>query len=916
MLRDRLLSSIARAAMHRRGLVLGVWAVLVSVAAVLLGTYGLRIDTSRTNMVSEDNPDQARYQQFLRDFGAALSVVVVIEGDDPAANRRYADTLAVELRKSPLVGEVVHRIHSDAFLRWALLYADEARIRDLARVGKALRELAGDDPQPIALEGVAGALGKLNHLFGRLEEGDTEGLGPLEELGGEADAGAQAGLGDLFAVLRQALEQPHWTELDLVRKTDEGALERAGADEQGYLAAEGGRLVLLFVQPKSSNDEAETLIRFVGGVEQAAEQLAPEGIWVGVAGYPSYIAAEMTIVADDLTKTTLYALAGVTVLFLLFYGSLAVTVVVYVPLVAGVMLDLGFTAVAYGRINMLSSGFLAFLVGLGVDFGVHIVARFDEAVRKGQGLEGALREAVVEAGPAIVTGAITTVAAFLATGITEFTGMQELAVISAAGLVWTLAASLTMAPCLLAYRYELAERRGRPYPVRQLPPVGARLGRVVVRRPLVTLGVAALLTAVLVPQIRPMHFSFDVTRFLDEDVPARAAYDKLRRAEAFSPDYAVMVAHSPKEARELSTKVAARPDLVARVDSIATYLPANQDAKLPAVREAKAALAGLPRVTLADPAAPEGPAFIAQLEQVIESMKVDLPLTLRMHGKEDMVPPVAEAAREGEALLAVARALPPELLEQRLSNLETRLDAALGALQGFVRSDDLRMGPEDLPEEVREATWRKGPDGDRFLVRVFPRGSIADPEFMEAFNSHLVAVDPEVTGIPVTFVAFGVLLRDGLEASAVYTAIAVILLLLVDLRSVRGTLLSLFPLVLGLAWMVGAMNAFGIGYNFANVISIPLILGIGIDSGVHVVHRWLRGTPPADLPVTTGKAVVVSSLTTIVGFGALMSSEHGGMWSLGLTLVLGVAACMASSTLVLPALLEVVTRRRGARSRA
>lgn len=881
------------------------------VTVVLLAVYGLRIDTSRTNMVSEDNPDQARYQNFLREFGAALSVVVVIEGDDVERNRRFADELAGELRQDPLVGVVVHRIHSEAFRQWALLYADDGQIRGVADLATDVADAVGDDGGgAVRIEGVAGALAKLNALFARLEEGDTEGLASLADAGGADD---QKGLADVFRLLGDALRTPGWTELEVVRAIDNGALDAAGADAQGYLAADGGRLMLLFVQPATSNDEASTLVPFVDGVEKAAARLAPEGVWVGVAGYPSYIAAEMNIVSRDLMVTTLVALGGVTLLFLLFYGSLAVTVVVYVPLAAGVLLDLGFTAVAYGRINMLSSGFLAFLVGLGVDFGVHIVARFDEAIRNGRSLGDALSDAVLEAGPAIVTGAVTTMAAFLATGITKFTGMQELAMISAAGLAWTLLASLTLAPCLLAMRYERLARKGRPYPIGRLRSVGAGVGRAVVRRPLVTLGLAALLTAALVPAIRPMHFSFDVNQFLDPDVPARAAYEKLQRAEAFSPDYAVMVAESPKEARSLAAAASAREDLVARVDSIASYLPAGQAEKEPAIRAAKAAIARLPRVTLVDPAAPEGEELKKQLAVAIEYMKVDLPLTLTMHGKEALLPSVAAGVEEGGRLLALLDELAPAELDARLSNLELRLGALLDALQDFARSDVVAMGPADLPPEVRDALFKHTPAGDRYLVRVFPRGSIADPEFMEAFNGYLKSLDPEVTGIPVTFVAFGKLLRDGLEASAVYATLAILVLLFIDFRSVRGALLSLFPLALGLVWMVGGMNALGIGYNFANVIAIPLILGIGIDSGIHVVHRWLRGTPPADLPTTTGKAVVVSSLTTIVGFGALMSSDHRGMWSLGLTLVLGVAACMVAATLVLPALLELLQRGRHSR---
>lgn len=907
MLRDKVLSSIAHAALHRRPLVFGIWAALTAVAVVLLVTNGLRIDTSRTNMVSEDNADQARYQTFLREFGAALSVVVVIEGDDVTRNRRFADELAATLREDPKVGTVTHRVHAEPFRRWGLLYADDGRIRNIADLARKVGDALGEGRAPVHLDGVSGALAQLNALFARLEEGHTEGLGSLAETGAPAGEG---GLGDAFRLLREALSAPDWTELQMVRAIDGGALDVAGADDQGYLAADGGRLVLLFAQPATANDEASTLIPFVHGVEQAAARLAPQGVWVGVAGYPSYIAAEMTIVSRDLMVTTLVALAGVTLLFLLFYGSLAVTVVVYVPLVVGVLLDLGFTALAYGRINMLSSGFLAFLVGLGVDFGVHIVARFDEALRSGRSLTEALAEAIRDAGPAIVTGAATSAAAFLATGITEFTGMQELAVISAAGLLCTLVAALTLAPCLLAMRYERHARKGRPYPLRRDRASGGGIGRVVVRRPVLTLGAAALVTLALVPAIRPMHFSFDVNQFLDPEVPARAAYEKLRRAEAFSPDYAVMVAHSPGEARTLADAASARKDLVARVDSIATYLPANQQEKEPAIRSAKVALARLPRLTLVDPVAPEGAELDRQLSAAIEYMKVDLPLTLRMHGKDSLIPSVAAGAAEGELLLALIRELPPDELEARLSNLEQRLGALLGEMQDFVRSEAVSMGPDDLPSEVRDALFRHTAGGDRYLVRVFPRGSIADPEFMEAFNGHLKGLDPEVTGIPVTFVAFGKLLRDGLEASAIYATVAVLVLLFIDFRTIRGTLLALFPLALGLVWMVGGMNALGIGYNFANVIAIPLILGIGIDSGVHVVHRWLRGTPPADLPATTGKAVLVSSLTTIVGFGALMSSDHRGMWSLGLTLVLGVAACMVAATLVLPALLRLLPRGR------
>ena len=915
MLREKILSSIALLALRRRGVVYGVWALATAVAVALIVVFGIRVDTSRTNMVSEDNAVQARYQAYLREFGSALSVVVVIESKDKAASRAYADELAKALRaESDVVGDVISRMSVAPFRHFGLLYANEDQLRELERVLSALDDAIGKDPADrgdIHIAGMTGLLAKLNALFGRLEEGDTEGLSGLADLSDEPkgdkrdDAFAQ-----VFRTLREAIEHPSFTELSLVRSADAATLDAAGVDDQGYLTARDGELVFLFVEPASSDDQSDYLIRFVGTVQDTVERLRPEGVWAGATGYPAYIAAEMSMLSRDLVVTTAIAVVGVILLFLVAYGSLSATLVVFIPLVCGVLVDLGFTAVTIGRINMLSSGFLAFLVGLGVDFGIHLVARFDESIRQGKGLEEAITDTVVMAGPGVVTGAITTVSAFLATAITEFTGMRELAVISAAGLFFSLLASLTLVPCILAARYERLKRAGKPYPIAKARGRTGRLASIAIGRPAVVLGAAALVTVVMIPAIRPLEFSFELTQFLDPSLPAAAAYHKLEQGDVFSPDYAVSVSNSAREARDRTEQLAARPDLVARVDSAATYLPRDQDKKRALIEGVKRSITALPRVVLGVADAPSKAAFVGELEKTVEYLDVDLPLTLRMHDKADLLPGVALAAAEARKTLEVARALPDDVLSRRLQNVDRRVGGILGAVQDFARSDKVAMGPDDLPPEIRDAMFQRTGEKERYLVRIFPRGSMADPVFMDAFNAHVMAVDPDVTGIPVTFLAWGVLLRDGLQSSALYAALVIMLLLWWDFRRVRDVAMALAPLLLGLAWMVGGMNLFGIGYNFANVISIPLILGIGIDSGVHIVHRYRQGTLPTELPGTTGKAVVVSSLTTILGFGSLLASRHRGLQSLGLTLTIGVAACMVTATLVLPALLELLRRRR------
>jgi predicted RND superfamily exporter protein len=291
-------------------------------------------------------------------------------------------------------------------------------------------------------------------------------------------------------------------------------------------------------------------------------------------------------------------------------------------------------------------------------------------------------------------------------------------------------------------------------------------------------------------------------------------------------------------------------------------------------------------------------------------LEVDLPLTLKMHGKERLLPVVETAGKEAKATIQALRDVPPADLDRRLAALDARLATVLADVQVYLREGPRAMTPSDLPPVIRDTFYRRTADGEKFAVRIYPTGSVTDREFTARFREFTLSVDPDVTGVPITFLAWGILFVEGLERAAVIAVLAIFLLVLYDFRRLDDTLLAMFPLLLGAVWMVGFMNALGIEYNFGNVVAIPLILGIGIDSGVHVVHRWRQGTPASDLASTTGKPVLISSLTTILAFGALMISDHLGAQSLGMVLVIGVASCLATATLFLPAVLALLERLR------
>ncbi|HFE47010.1 MAG TPA: hypothetical protein ENJ18_16255, partial [Nannocystis exedens] len=162
-----------------------------------------------------------------------------------------------------------------------------------------------------------------------------------------------------------------------------------------------------------------------------------------------------------------------------------------------------------------------------------------------------------------------------------------------------------------------------------------------------------------------------------------------------------------------------------------------------------------------------------------------------------------------------------------------------------------------------------------------------------------------------------VMILDGFRRAAGLAAVLILLLLMIDFRGIKNALLALVPTVLGWLWMLAFMALFGLSFNVVNVICLPLVIGIGTAFGVHLMHRAEESARAHngiasldDLLRGTGSAVIISALTTMVGFGALMLGKHGAMLSLGLTMVIGIATCLAASVLVLPAILYLLGRAR------
>jgi hopanoid biosynthesis associated RND transporter like protein HpnN len=569
-------------------------------------------------------------------------------------------------------------------------------------------------------------------------------------------------------------------------------------------------------------------------------------------------------------------------------------------LVIGLGYTMGFTTLAIGHLNILTITFVPMLVGLAIDFGVHLITRYEEELRHGLNEFEALQKAMVNTGMGIFTGAFTTAGAFLTMAATDFRGIQEMGIICGAGLMICLVPMMTLLPVLLLH--------GRQNVIDHIaPPTDdprARLERIWLARPRIVLGVTAGLCVLSAVMFGRVYFDYNLLNMQSHKLPAVVFEKKLLSSASKSLLYGVVITDSLSKAVELEKRLT-NLTTVAEVQSMASYLAQNAASKLPIIRQVKEEVASV-HFAGADPRLD-----IKEFDTTLESTKSYFGLAhdeVQKAGRKEL------AAQFTEMRNSIA------VLQQRIESgdpqaVTAKLVAFQGALLDDIREtfDALRnqqaesgMEAKDLPQTLRERyIGRTG----KYLLQVFPKDNVWDRAPQKRFVDELRTVDEDATGTPVQLLEYTTLLRKSYEQAALYALFAIAILVLVHFRSFLCVLLALLPVLVGCVWVLGAMGWFGIPFNPANIMTLPLVVGVGVTNGIHILNRFAEERNPGILAKSTGKAVLVSALTTVAGFGSLVLAEHEGIRSLGLLMSIGTTTCMIAGLTCLPAILNLATRR-------
>jgi len=225
-------------------------------------------------------------------------------------------------------------------------------------------------------------------------------------------------------------------------------------------------------------------------------------------------------------------------------------------------------------------------------------------------------------------------------------------------------------------------------------------------------------------------------------------------------------------------------------------------------------------------------------------------------------------------------------------------------------ADDQTITLDMLPSFIRNKYISE--DGSRFLITLYPKGNVWNMDYLDAFTQDVLSITHSISGTPPMFYyMLKIIGQDGKRA--IFLTLAVVfVLLLIDFRSIKHALFAMLPLLVALIWTVGFMGLTGIQFTLLNIMAIPLILGIGIDDGVHVLHRYKHEGPGSVNTVfrSTGKAIIITSLTTMLAFGSLVFATYRGFGSLGLALFIGVGMCLLATITLLPAIMAIIERKK------
>lgn len=824
----------------------------------------LEINTNTAEMLSPDLPFQKNQANFSQAFPEdATTIIFVVEAETPEESSQAAGKLVEQLDKANDRFDSAYIPTDNAFFRQqALLYLDQSDLDNFAKKLTDAQPFIGHMAQNYHLEGLLGSIGQALNLRDNALPMD---LNPI-----------LLAIDDILK--NQLTGQSHYLSWQNILSAD---------NYKDTAAQSQFNRTIVIAKPKMHFNEMLPADVALSAAREISHAMMAENpsLSIRMTGETALEHEELESVTKGATLSGLLSLVLVFVVQWIGLRSMKLLITTYIVLVMGLILTAGFAAITVGHLNVISIAFASLYIGLGVDYAIHICLHYREGKADGLSNSEAILISIRDVGSSLFLCALATAIGFFAFIPTDYAGVSELGVISGGGIFIGLIISLTVLPALFCV-----------FPVNNIKPIRSPLTpKFIITFPFrystgikivsILLGIGACFVLV------DLTFDYNPINLRDPNSESVVTIKELLKSKTESPFALTALANNLETAGRIVTQLKQQPSVHETI-TLASFVAEDQDEKLATIEDLNLMLGG-------------------QLKNFDN--------TLDTANQQNAL------IKFNEALKKAVVEKSPNVPQQTLQQLQQRIDAFIKQTNASQAPDNGYMqleknilgllpftierlrtsltatafGLDDLPSEIK-SHWISTTGLYRVLIT--PEKDQNKPENLKEFVTQVQSVDNTVSGLPIINQAGGDAIVKAFIKAFSGAFITIVMLLLLMYRSIRKTLLVIMPLLLA-ALLTGATNVLlDNPFNFANIIALPLLLGMGIDSSILIMHRHHSSSEDENLlQSSTTRGIIFSSVTTLCSFSSLAFTAHQGMASMGLVLAIGLTFTVMCSLIVLPA---------------
>ena len=853
---------------HARNIVIGALLATTLVLFYSIKHFNINLDTS--NMISS----KLHYRQVENDFIRAFpnltnTIVIVIDAKSADMAVSTRDRLVADLKKKTDLFTNMYVPGGGLFFdQNGLLYLNTNELQDFADNMAAAQPFIALLAQKMSLSG-------LFSVFGTILEHPEE--GPLK------DKRTVTLFNEMSKALENAAEgRPYlvaWQELML------GEKENARQRRQFIIV----QPVLDFTKITAGQepiDAVRAMIRDLGLSKV-------DGITVRITGDMALDAENLDEVRNSVSIAT--AASFILVAFILYIGlwrSVRLIFSSLLTLVVGLIWTMGFAVFFIGSLNMISITFAVLFIGLGIDYSIQFCLRFRELIAAGSGFQESDVTTAKGVGRGLLFSCITTAIGFFSFAPTAYAGVTDLGLIAGTGMFISFFANMTLLPALLTLFSVKESKKSFTFPVSNLINIPYNYPRTIIITALV-LGVGA---ATFLPHV---YFDYNPLDLYNQKSEALQTIQDLFKDTDVSPWTISVLVKGEKETKALAKKISSLKEVNMAI-TLFDFVPEQQAQKQSILSDVRLFMPRLDHVSLKSAACRQDAASLNAFEKIVHKV------LLSSTGDAQAVLLNLQTNLQRFTVLQKD----PEQRCKAFAELEQGM---LSNLPDLFKKLRLSLSPKtvhlsDVPKDLVEQYVSA--DG-RYRIQVFPKENIVNRDALVRFVNAVYSLTPDATDSPVTVYEAGMAIISSFQFAVVLALVAISVFLLVTMRSFLVTLLILIPLVLAMLLTAASSVLFHIPLNFANVIVVPLLLGVGVHNGILFTLRY-QTEPPANgnmLKTSTARAIFFSSLTTMTCTGSLAFSMHRGIASIGILLTLCFGFLIISTLILMPAMFQLFENR-------